>query len=108
MVSFAGSWMYPQDLQVANKKLRDEVEAAISASRKGQPKAFGLVVPKTWFCLKELENKITQIEKHEAERREQEERKHKEEADAVQSASVKNMALSQHFIWYFWNVDTTW
>ena len=28
----------------------------------------------------ELENKITQIEKHEAERREQEERKHKEEA----------------------------
>mmetsp|Transcript_2965 Transcript_2965/g.3341 ORF Transcript_2965/g.3341 Transcript_2965/m.3341 type:complete len:102 (-) Transcript_2965:13-318(-) len=37
-----------KDLQVANKKLRDEVE--------------------------ELENKITQIEKHEAERREQEER----------------------------------
>ena len=30
----------------------------------------------------ELENKITQIEKHEAERREQEERKHKEEAPA--------------------------
>jgi len=46
-----------KDLQFANRKLRDEVE--------------------------ELDNKITQIEKHEAERRDQEERKHKEEVEML-------------------------
>ncbi|CAE7566230.1 unnamed protein product [Symbiodinium necroappetens] len=52
-----------KDLQVANKKLRDEVE--------------------------ELENKITQIEKHEAERREQEERKHKEEVESLKKLNAQ-------------------
>ncbi|CAK9081348.1 unnamed protein product [Durusdinium trenchii] len=52
-----------KDLQVANKKLRDEVE--------------------------ELENKITQIEKHEAERREQEERKHKEEVEILKKMNAQ-------------------
>jgi len=46
-----------KDLQFANRKLRDEVE--------------------------ELDNKIMQIEKHEAERRDQEERKHKEEVEML-------------------------
>eukprot|EP00439_Symbiodinium_sp_Y106_P079972 s1505_g18.t1 len=63
------------DLQVANKKLRDEVE--------------------------ELENKITQIEKHEAERREQEERKHKEEVESLKklNAQRKDSVKSEQALW---------
>lgn len=43
----------------------------------------------------ELENKITQIEKHEAERREQEERKHKEEAPLWKGSQVFPQRISE-------------
>eukprot|EP00405_Crypthecodinium_cohnii_P020968 CAMPEP_0206472296 /NCGR_PEP_ID=MMETSP0324_2-20121206/32105_1 /ASSEMBLY_ACC=CAM_ASM_000836 /TAXON_ID=2866 /ORGANISM="Crypthecodinium cohnii, Strain Seligo" /LENGTH=232 /DNA_ID=CAMNT_0053946847 /DNA_START=93 /DNA_END=791 /DNA_ORIENTATION=+ len=52
-----------KDLIVANRKLKDEVE--------------------------ELETKIAQIEKHEAERREQEERKHKEEVENLKKVNAQ-------------------
>merc|ERR1711966_216806 len=51
-----------KDLQGANKKLKEEVE--------------------------DLETKIAQIEKHEAERRETEERKHKEEVDILKKVNA--------------------
>ena len=68
-----------QDLQVANKKLRDEVEV-------GSLCCLRALSRRLWW--QELENKITQIEKHEAERREQEERKHKEEACCWRSFEI--------------------
>jgi len=52
-----------KDLMVANRKLKDEVE--------------------------ELETKIAQIEKIEAERREQEERKHKEEVEMLKKMNAQ-------------------
>merc|ERR1712203_1121512 len=52
-----------KDLMVANRKLRDEVE--------------------------DLDTKIAQIERHEAERREQEERKHKEEVEMLKKMNAQ-------------------
>uniref|UniRef100_A0A7S3MAQ7 Axonemal dynein light intermediate polypeptide 1 n=1 Tax=Spumella elongata TaxID=89044 RepID=A0A7S3MAQ7_9STRA len=52
-----------KDLIVANRKLKEEVE--------------------------ELDTKIAQIEKHEAERREQEERKHKEEVENLKKVNAQ-------------------
>merc|ERR1712110_848559 len=52
-----------KDLMVANRKLREEVE--------------------------ELEQKIAQIERHEAERREQEERKHREEVEMLKRTNAQ-------------------